>query len=134
MLMCRHIKTPRRADMKRRPSTSQFCRVRDKTDWGVIYTYTNNCSGFALHTYNDHSSVVYLSSIFVSPPKRNQGFGNNILHTAEEEAKRMKFSTICLKVLKDSWQYKWYSDWGYKDLCTDEEDGRYIWKVKNVIL
>jgi predicted GNAT family acetyltransferase len=108
-------------------------RERDKTDWGVIYTYTDKSSGFALYTYNDHNSVVYLSCIYVSPPKRNQGLGNNILHIAEEEAKRMKFSTICLKVLKDSWQCKWYSGRGYKDLCTDEEDARYIWKVKNIM-
>lgn len=118
--------------MKKKTNDFQFCRKRDKTDWGVIYTYTNNCSGFVLYTYNDDISVVYLSSIYVSPPERNKGFGNNILHIAEKEAKRMKFSTICLKVLKDSWKYKWYSDWGYKDLCIDEEDERYIWKVKDI--
>jgi predicted GNAT family acetyltransferase len=118
--------------MKRQTNAFQFCRERDKTDWGVIYTYANSSSGFALYTYDDDTSVVCLSCIYVSPPKRNQGFGNNILSTAEEEAKRMKFSTICLKVLKNSWQYKWYSDRGYEDLCTDKEDEKYIWKVKNI--
>lgn len=118
--------------MKNNTNTFQFCRKKEKTDWGVIYTYTNNSSGFVLYTYNDNISVVYLSCIYVSPSKRNKGFGNNILHIAAEEAKRMKFSTICLKVLKDTWQYKWYSDCGYKDLCVDEEDERYIWKIKNI--
>jgi N-acetylglutamate synthase-like GNAT family acetyltransferase len=118
--------------MKKRINTFQFCRKIDKTDWGVIYTYTNKCSGFVLYTYNDNSSVVYLSCIYVSPHKRNNGFGNNIMHIAEKEAKRMKFSSICLKVLKDSWKYKWYSDCGYKDLCVDKEDERYIWKVNNI--
>lgn len=118
--------------MKKKTNAFHFCRKRDKIDWGVIYTYTNDCSGFVLYTYNDNSSVVYLSCIFVSPPKRNKGLGNNILRIAEEEAKRMKFSTICLKVLKDSWKSEWYSDWCYKDLCLDEEDERYIWKVKNI--
>ena len=118
--------------MEKKTNTFNFCRKRDKTDWGVIYTYTNNCSGFVLYAYDDEISVAYLSSIFVSPPERNKGLGNNILRIAEEEAKRMKFSTICLKVLKDSWKYKWYSDWGYKDLCIDEEDERYIWKVKDI--
>jgi len=118
--------------MGKKINTFNFCRERDKTDWGVIYTYTNNCSGFVLYTYNDDSSAVYLSSIYVSPPKRNKGLGNNILNIAEEEAKRMKFNTICLKVLKDSWKSKWYSDWGYKDICIDEEDERYIWKAKDI--
>lgn len=114
----------------KKTNTFNFCRGRDKTDWGVVYTYTNNCSGFVLYTYDDDNSMVYLSCIYVSPSKRNKGFGNSILHIAEKEAKRMKFSTICLKVLKESWKYKWYSNRGYKDLCVDEEDKKYIWKVK----
>lgn len=116
----------------KKTNTFNFVRGRDKTDWGVVYIYTNNYSGFVLYTYDDDNSAVYLSCIYVSPSERNKGFGNSILHVAEKEAKRMKFSMIRLKVLKDSWKYKWYSAQGYEDLCIDEKDERYIWKVKNI--
>lgn len=100
--------------------------TRENTDWGVVYRYSEDNYRFALYAYDDDVKTMYLSNVRVEPAARKRGIGNEILAKAENEAKRHKADTICLKALRTSWVHDWYERHGYADFCYDE-DADYIW-------
>lgn len=106
--------------------------TKEKTDWGVVYKYRDKRFKFALYSYDDDDTTIYLSNVYVSQSDRGKGLGNNILETVEKEAKSKGFKNICLKVLDASWVHKWYSEHGYRDICRDEESEDYIWMIKQI--
>ena len=107
-----------------------------KTDFGDVW-YVNAADGtyrFAVYKYDDDDETIYLSNVFVREDSRRQGYGNEILTSAEDYAKRLNASVICLKVLSGSDVHRWYKRHGYEDLEKDEEERGYMWmrKVLNV--
>ena len=107
-----------------------------KTDFGDVW-YVNAVDGtyrFAVYKYDDDDETIYLSNVFVKEDSRRQGYGNEILTSAEDYAKRLNASVICLKVLSGSDVHRWYKRHGYEDLEKDEEERGYMWmrKVLNV--
>ena len=102
---------------------------KETTDWGKIYYYRNRYCMFAIYTYDDDESTVYLSNVKVKKSERGCGFGNRILRFVSKEARKHNYSIICLKVLKLSWMHNWYSRHGYKDL---EENNNYVWMKHNL--
>ena len=63
-----------------------------KTDFGDVW-YVNAVDGtyrFAVYKYDDDDETIYLSNVFVKEDSRRQGYGNEILTSAEDYAKRLK--------------------------------------------
>lgn len=66
---------------------------REKTDFGDVWHMSSvpkDIFRFAIYRYDDDKDTVYLSNVFVDNAHRKQGFGNNILNTADEIAKKIK--------------------------------------------
>ena len=105
-----------------------------KTDFGDVW-YVNAADGtyrFAVYKYDDDDETIYLSNVFVKEDSRRQGYGNEILTSAEDYAKRLNASVICLKVLIGSDVHRWYKRHGYEDLEKDEEERGYMWMKKEL--
>lgn len=105
-----------------------------KTDFGDVW-YVNAIDGtyrFAVYKYDDDNDTIYLSNVFVKEDSRRQGYGNEILTSAEEYANRLGVSVICLKVLSGSDVHRWYKRHGYEDLEKDEEERGYMWMKKDL--
>ena len=105
-----------------------------KTDFGDVW-YVNAVDGtyrFAVYKYDDDDETIYLSNVFVKEDSRRQGYGNEILTSAEDYAKRLNASVICLKVLSGSDVHRWYKRHGYEDLEKDEEERGYMWMKKEL--
>ena len=105
-----------------------------KTDFGDVW-YVNAADGtyrFAVYKYDDDNDTIYLSNVFVKEDSRRQGYGNEILASAEEYADRLGASVICLKVLSGSDVHRWYKRHGYEDLEKDEEERGYMWMKKEL--
>lgn len=105
---------------------------KETTSWGIIYYYNSSYCRFALYAYDDDKNAIYLSNVKVKKSERGKGIGNKILKFANKEARKHKYSTICLKVLKSSWMHDWYARHGYRDLTNDEENDDYIWMKHNL--
>jgi predicted GNAT family acetyltransferase len=105
-----------------------------KTDFGDVW-YVNAADGtyrFAVYKYDDDDDTIYLSNVFVKEDSRRQGYGNEILASAEDYANRLGASVICLKVLSGSDVHRWYKRHGYEDLEKDEEERGYMWMKKEL--
>ena len=105
-----------------------------KTDFGDVW-YVNAVDGtyrFAVYKYDDDQETIYLSNVFVKEESRRQGYGNEILASAEDYARRLNASVICLKVLSGSDVHRWYKRHGYEDLEKDEEERGYMWMKKDL--
>ena len=105
-----------------------------KTDFGDVW-YVNAIDGtyrFAIYKYDDDKDTIYLSNVFVKEESRRQGYGNEILNAAEDYARKMDASVICLKVLSGSDVHRWYKRHGYVDLEKDEEERGYMWMRKDM--
>ena len=105
-----------------------------KTDFGDVW-YVNAVDGtyrFAVYKYDDDDDTLYLSNVFVKEDSRRHGYGNEILASAEEYAKRFGAKVICLKVLSGSDVHRWYKRHGYEDLEKDEEERGYVWMKKEL--
>ena len=105
-----------------------------KTDFGDVW-YVNAADGtyrFAVYKYDDDNDTIYLSNVFVKEDSRRQGYGNEILTSAEEYANRLGASVICLKVLSGTDVHRWYKRHGYEDLEKDEEERGYMWMKKEL--
>ena len=105
-----------------------------KTDFGDVW-YVNAADGtyrFAVYKYDDDNDTIYLSNVFVKEDSRRQGYGNEILASAEDYANRLGASVICLKVLSGSDVHRWYKRHGYEDLEKDEEERGYMWMKKEL--
>ena len=105
-----------------------------KTDFGDVW-YVNAADGtyrFAVYKYDDDDETIYLSNVFVKEDSRRQGYGNEILTSAENYAKRLNASVICLKVLSGSDVHRLYKRHGYEDLEKDEEERGYMWMKKEL--
>ena len=107
----------------------------EKTDFGDVWHMSSvpkDIFRFAIYRYDDDKDTVYLSNVFVDNAHRKQGFGNNILNTADEIAKKLNAKIICLKVKRDSFVHEWYGRHGYSDLTIDEDVPQFIWMTKNI--
>ena len=107
----------------------------EKTDFGDIWYMSSvpkDIFRFTIYRYDDNKENVYLSNVFVGKEHRKQGFGNNILNTADKIAKKLNAKIICLKVKQDSFVHEWYGRYGYSDLSVDEEEPQFIWMIKNI--
>lgn len=112
----------------------EFNTRYNKTKFGEVWyvSATNHTFKFAIYKYDDDDDTVYLSNVFVDKNNRGKGYGNIILNTAEETAKRMNASTICLTAKKGSFAHKWYSRHGYVDLEPNEKLPGHIWMIKTI--
>lgn len=101
------------------------------TSWGKICFIEEETYRFAVYTYNDDPSSIYLSNVYVSENERGKGLGNQILQMAEKIAREMGRDEIYLKVKTGSFAHKWYSRHGY----TDFEPTKYgnMWMKKTVV-
>lgn len=102
-----------------------------KTEWGIVYTYRGVNYGFALYVYNDDLKTMYLSNVRVKPTARKRGIGNDILVTAENEAKKYGADNISLVVSKSSWVHDWYKRYGFADFMIDKHKD-YVWMQKQI--
>ena len=102
-----------------------------KTEWGIVYLYRGDNYMFNLYVYNDDMKTMYLSSIRVNPTARKKGIGNDILVTAENEAKKYGADNIRLFVSRSSWVHDWYKRYGFVDFMIDKYKD-YIWMEKQI--
>lgn len=102
-----------------------------KTEWGIVYIYRGDNYMFNLYVYNDDMKTMYLSSVRVNPTARKRGIGNDILVTAENEAKKYGADNILLVVSKSSWVHDWYKRHGFVDFKIDKYKD-YIWMQKQI--
>ena len=98
------------------------------TDFGKCWYINdeNESFRFALYTYDDDRSVVYLSNVYVDERHRGKGLGNLIIDMAVDISKNMGFSCIMLKVVHRGFVHDWYERKGFSDFQIDPEDGL-IW-------
>lgn len=107
----------------------------EKANFGDVWYMTSAPEGifrFAIYRYDDDRETIYLSNVFVGKEHRKNGLGNIILNATDKVAKKLKATTICLKVKQDSFVHEWYGRHGYTDLSIDEEDPQFIWMTKNI--
>ena len=107
----------------------------EKTDFGDVWNISSvpeHIFRFAIYRYDDDKNTVYLSNVFVDKEHRKNGLGNIILNAADKAAKKLKASTICLKVKPDTFVHEWYERHGYTDLSIDEGEPQFIWMIKNI--
>ena len=102
-----------------------------KTEWGIVYLYRGDNYMFNLYVYNDDMKTMYLSSVRVNPTARKKGIGNDILVTAENEAKKYGADNIRLFVSRSSWVHDWYKRYGFVDFMIDKYKD-YIWMQKQI--
>ena len=85
--------------------------------WGRSITLiTNDCKGLVtVSMYDDAEDICYIHGLSVLPGKRNKGFGNYLLDTAEQFAVDNKCKEIMIDADKrDKWIKDWYRRRGYK--------------------
>lgn len=66
----------------------------------------------SLHRYADNPSEIILTSLFVYKNRRN-GTGTKLMLHAEQVAKGLGATHICLQVNEHEWVCKWYKRIGY---------------------
>lgn len=111
----------------------EFQETYQKSSFGDVWFYSTNYQKikFTLYAYEDDPNIIYLSNVRIDESLQGQGYGNEILKEAEQQALSKGFSTIELKVLINSWTHDWYRRHGYSDLCYDENKN-YIWMKKEL--
>ena len=85
------------------------------TAWGKVCFIEEEAYRFAVYTYNDDPSSIYLSNLYVSENERGKGLGNQILKMTEKIGREMGREEIYLQVKIGSFAHKWYSRHGYID-------------------
>lgn len=102
-----------------------------KTNWGKICFINEETYSFAVYTYDDDPSTLYLANVYVVQEKRGEGLGNQILRMAEEIAKKMGRKEIYLQAKRNSDVHKWYKRHGYVDV--EPGDRNLEWMKKTVV-
>ena len=104
---------------------------KEKTNFGVVIYVedVNKSFSFAMYRYDDDPSTVYLANVFVEESQRGKGFGNIILNSADEIAKRVNASSICLRAEIGSFAHQWYKRHGYTDF---EKENKFMWMEKKI--
>jgi N-acetylglutamate synthase-like GNAT family acetyltransferase len=108
--------------------------TEETTDYGKIWKYEaqDKSFHFAIYKYSDDDDTYYLANVFVDESRREEGFGNVILSTAEDMAEKANAKIMCLKAKTDSFVHNWYKRHGYTDIGIDETEPSYTWMKKNL--
>lgn len=106
-----------------------------KTDWGEQKMFANkdNTIRFALYFYYDDLKTIYFSNLFIDKKYRNKGYADKILEYIFTYAKRHKYTSIILNVIKNSWMENWYKRKGFYFIadCGDDYEGN-VWLKKEL--
>lgn len=63
---------------------------------------------------NDNPSVATIHGLSVTEDYRGLGTGRTLIWEAEQEAREMGVTQVCLATEPDSWLEKWYKKLGYE--------------------
>lgn len=80
-----------------------------------------------LHRYSDNPCEIILTSLLVYKNRRS-GTGTKLMLRAEQIAKGLGATHICLQTNKFEWVSKWYERIGYKFLMDSENN--LVWMKK----
>lgn len=92
--------------------------IKHINKWGIftqVIAITNDgCGTASVDIYDDNPTVALVHSISVIKNKRQHGYGNRLLKTCEDYAKKRKYvTTIELWADTKSVAYDWYKRKGY---------------------
>lgn len=105
--------------------------IQEKTDFGEIWYIKYKQFDFALYSYDDDKTRLYISCVYVKKKYRQKGFGNKILDLSYRFAKSMNFNELILKVKSNTFVYDWYKRNDFNDLSKDNDN--YVWLNKKIM-
>ena len=84
--------------------------------WGKTHTvvWWNGVGLVNVSVENETPELATIHGISVLPTYRKRGYGTKLLHLAENEARKMGATRVCLATEPNSWLEEWYKSLGYE--------------------
>lgn len=103
--------------------------IYHRGDNGTIIM-TNNGEGICRVQLDEIKSCAWIWCLSVEEKHRRNGYGQNLLNEAENEACRLGANVVSLSVKKGSFMFDWYQRCGYKPLFTDGDYATFFKELK----
>jgi ribosomal protein S18 acetylase RimI-like enzyme len=84
------------------------------TSKGYVAVDNEGIAGFERLQYDEKENRLYVSSVYVLPGHQGKGIGRQLLHLAEDEARRLRLDRIWLGVMSQNTpSVAWYRKLGF---------------------